>query len=144
LISGDRESSDGLLTSQLEELCEQWSQTSDFNIGLGVETAYDATVFERIPERVTRNLTLIVKEAISNAVRHSGGSTIDIRLNASGGLLRCAITDNGNGFPASHIVESGTLNLRSRAELLGGSARIESTKSGVTVDVTVPLPIEQV
>lgn len=144
LISGDRELSDGLLTSQLEELCEQWSQTSNFDIGLEVKTAYDATVFERIPERVTRNLTLIVKEAISNAVRHSGGTTINIRLVASGGILKCTIRDNGNGFPASHIVESGTLNLRSRAELLGGSARIESTKSGVTVDVTVPLPIEQV
>ncbi len=144
LISGDRESNAALLTKQLEELCEQWSQTTSFDFDLEIKTAHDATVFERISERITRNLTLIVKEAVSNAVRHSGGSTVSIQLVASGGLLQCTIRDNGNGFPASPIRESGTLNLRSRAELLGGSARIHSTRTGVTVDVTVPLLVEKV
>lgn len=144
LISGDRESGDGLLTKQLEQLCAQWSQTSQFDIRFEVHTTYDETVFERIPERITRNLVLITKEAISNAVRHSGGSNIDIHLFAAGGGVRCTITDDGNGFPPTHIVESGTLNLRSRAELLGGSARIESSNDGVTVEVNIPLPFEQV
>jgi len=144
LISGDRESGDALLTKQLEDLCVQWSETSQFDIHFEVQTTYDETVFERIPERITRNLVLIAKEAISNAVRHSGGSNIAIQLFAAGGSLRLTIIDNGHGFPATRIVESGTLNLRSRAELLGGSARIESSNDGVTVEVIIPLPFEQV
>jgi nitrate/nitrite-specific signal transduction histidine kinase len=70
-----------------------------------------------------------------------------IQLEASHGELRIEIEDDGKGFdPAgpgpSDRPHYGVMGIRERAELLGGTARIESAPGkGTRVEVRVPLAL---
>jgi len=87
------------------------------------------------------DLVLAVKEAVHNAIRHSGGSqlTLETRLLPGPGL-KLVVRDNGHGFPATPIGRGGNGmdNLRDRLARHGGSAAWDSNPAGVTVTFTLP------
>jgi len=81
------------------------------------------------------------REAISNAMRHSGGSSVQVRLHIDGGDAVLEISDNGCGFAQDTACErgQGLGNLRSRAEALQGTLEVDSAPDhGTTVRVRVP------
>jgi ligand-binding sensor domain-containing protein/signal transduction histidine kinase len=74
-----------------------------------------------------RQLFLIFKESLHNAVRHSGATEIEVELGVKGGWLQLEIRDNGRGFDtASASVGHGVKSIRDRAASLGGQAEIVS------------------
>ncbi|WP_235892670.1 sensor histidine kinase [Mycolicibacterium hodleri] len=81
----------------------------------------------------------VIMEAISNAVRHSGGTqlTIDVALADE---LDITITDDGCGISADNQRHSGLATMASRAEQIGGSCRLATPLGGGTqVHWTAPL-----
>jgi two-component system, NarL family, nitrate/nitrite sensor histidine kinase NarX len=79
----------------------------------------------------TEQVLRVAREALSNAVRHSGASSIDLRLEPQGELVSVVIADNGCGFDIDHLPEDGRSHfglkiLRARAERLHGSLQIDS------------------
>ncbi len=70
----------------------------------------------------------IVREAISNALRHGAATHITIRLHEDGERLALLVADNGVGFDtlAAPAGGHGLVNFRARAALLHGDFRIES------------------
>ncbi len=71
------------------------------------------------------HLLAVLREALSNAARHSGATSIDVDVTANRGELELVVTDNGRGMsPGGH--ESGLRNIRQRAADLGGSVRIDT------------------
>ncbi|GAB4587283.1 sensor histidine kinase [Nocardia sp. IFM 10818] len=60
----------------------------------------------------------VVREAVSNAVRHSGGDTVTIDIGVADDLT-IIVADNGCGIP-DDITPSGLTNLAHRAEQSGG------------------------
>ncbi|WP_055479082.1 histidine kinase [Sphaerimonospora mesophila] len=101
---------------------------------------------ERLPtmDPVTETAAYrIVMEALRNAERHSGGSTAQVRISASGGELTVEVGDNGAG-PSSEPVRSGAVGLRSmreRAEALGGVLQVEpGADGGMLVRCVLPGP----
>ncbi len=74
------------------------------------------------------HLFLAVKEALNNAVRHSGASEVWIRLGCVEGQLRISVEDNGRGIKATAAEpgQDGLDNIRRRLEALGGTLRVES------------------
>jgi signal transduction histidine kinase len=64
----------------------------------------------------------IATEAMTNAARHSGGSTCRITCgrDAGGGLLHLEVEDDGTGEPPTRT-GTGLGSMRERAEELGGS-----------------------
>jgi signal transduction histidine kinase len=88
------------------------------------------------------SLFLAVREALNNAVKHSGASEVWLRLHLDSGRLEIAVEDNGRGFdPVVVGVDGDGLgNLRSRLERIGGTCRIESQpSSGTKVLLSLPL-----
>jgi len=90
-----------------------------------------------------RDLYLFAKEALHNAVRHSGAPAIELELEAAVEGLRLMIRDNGSGFDlaAARGRGEGLSTLERRAEALG--ARLEiltSPGQGTTVELAVPPP----
>ncbi|BBZ24016.1 GAF domain-containing sensor histidine kinase [Mycolicibacter hiberniae] len=73
----------------------------------------------------------VVSEAVSNAVRHSGATTVTVQIKVEDDLS-IEVTDNGRGLPEV-ITRSGLTNLQCRADQAGGTFRIESAEGGGTV-----------
>lgn len=85
-----------------------------------------------------RNTYLIFKEAVTNALKHSGGNEIMIRLRSDGKQLILEIRDNGSGFESisedlkMNLGGNGLKNMRLRAEELNGSLEIVNSRSNGT------------
>lgn len=84
----------------------------------------------------------VAREAVMNAVKHSGARTIRMALGQSGEVVRLTISDDGQGFdpeqgsPEGHF---GLTMMRERAQVAGGSFRIES-EAGRGSTVTAEFP----
>jgi signal transduction histidine kinase len=81
----------------------------------------------------------VVREAISNAVRHSGATQLAIAVRVEDDLT-VEVTDNGCGL-SDNVTESGLANLRHRAEDAGGQLLLTRGPQGGTVlRWSAPLP----
>jgi len=108
----------------------------------GVETRVDVSSdLVHVPGDVLDVASQIVREATSNALRHSGSPTVEVAADSGAGLLILTITDRGKGFDPS-TVESGMglSSLRARAEKAGGDTTLHSRVGrGTTVRVVLPI-----
>ena len=81
----------------------------------------------------------VIVEAISNAVRHSGATTITVDLDVADDI-RIEVIDNGRGVPADNQRRSGLANMARRAEEVAGTCTVASPPTGGTrVCWTAPL-----
>lgn len=80
----------------------------------------------------------VVREAVSNAVRHAHASALTVQVTVDDDL-RIEVTDDGCGMP-DDVTGSGLTNLRHRAEQAGGTFTIESsTGQGTSLRWSAPL-----
>ena len=83
----------------------------------------------------------IAREALMNALRHSGGNKIIFRCKNDGKRILLTVEDNGKGFDSSKLKEKnhyGLAVIRERVGLLEGTFQIVSD-NGTKVIVDVPL-----
>ena len=94
-----------------------------------------------VPGELVDTACLIVREATSNALRHSGTSSVEVRADAVTGGVSLSVIDRGSGFdPALPAEGLGLASLRGRAERAGGDFFIRSRPGeGTTVRVVLPL-----
>ena len=88
------------------------------------------------------HLHRIVREAISNTIRHAQARHLRVRVRASAGELLLDLTDDGSGVPAAVLAGSGMRNMRTRAGELDG--RIDwapGTEGGAKVLLRMPLDV---
>lgn len=89
------------------------------------------------------HLFRIVREAVTNAIRHAHAQRLRIRVGRSARELLLDITDDGSGPSASPGTGAGTGNMRARAAELQGSIRWGTgTLGGTKVALRFPLPNE--
>ena len=90
------------------------------------------------PPAVHDALGRIVREAVSNAIRHGGARVVTVRLTRSDGL-RLAVEDDGIGVAATDAPGFGLVSMRERAQALGGTVTVSARPEGGTaVEVWVP------
>lgn len=94
-----------------------------------------------LPGEIRRNIYLAVKEAVHNAIKHSGASIVVIRVSADPALT-VTIQDNGSGFAqiAETAAGNGFDNMRHRMEDIGGTLKVDGD-NGVLIGFSVPLPL---
>ncbi|PRX45199.1 histidine kinase/DNA gyrase B/HSP90-like ATPase [Prauserella shujinwangii] len=92
-----------------------------------------------VPPHLGEHAEAVLREALSNALRHSGGDEIAASVEADEQALVVEVTDNGVGIPAD-VKRSGLENMRRRAQQCGGEAVIgEAPGGGTRVVWRVPL-----
>ena len=96
---------------------------------------------ESIPKQLGLELFRILQEALQNVQKYASATRVDVQLFKHDGELTLAIEDNGKGFDQETTETGmGIRNMRSRAELCGGSFDISSAPSkGTSIMVSVPL-----
>lgn len=81
-----------------------------------------------------KNLYLIFKEAINNAVKYSSCTRIDVSLTRDGDLIAMTIRDDGKGFDMATVKRgNGISNFEHRAQDMNGSLRLETNPGAGTV-----------
>ena len=81
-----------------------------------------------------KNVYLIFKEAMNNAIKHSNCSEISINTEMNGKLLTITLYDNGRGFDINkRRTGNGVENMHNRAKAIGGTLRIQSSAESGTM-----------
>ncbi len=103
----------------------------------------------RLPPEMETALFRICQEAMSNIARHAQASAVLIEIGLEDDVFRIDIEDDGQGFDQEAVARRegrrswGLMGIRERAEILGGTARVESSPGqGTHVEVRIPVPRE--
>jgi signal transduction histidine kinase len=93
-----------------------------------------------LPADAAHELYRICQEALTNAIRHSGGVQLGVSVDVHEDRVELVVSDDGTGIrPRSHADGLGLASMRSRATRLGGALRITRTLGGgTTIRVNVP------
>ncbi len=83
-----------------------------------------------VEAQLAEHAEAVVKEAITNAVRHAEATKLTVAIDVADELC-IDVVDNGRGIP-DNITGSGLVNLRQRAEAAGGALTIGGGPSGGT------------
>jgi two-component system sensor histidine kinase DesK len=81
-------------------------------------------------------LSMAVREAVTNVVRHAQARTCSLRLEQQNGSCRLEIEDDGRG--GSQNEGNGLRGMRERVEMLGGTLTRDS-QAGTRLTITLPL-----
>jgi two-component system sensor histidine kinase UhpB len=122
------------LSSAVAALCADITRRTEFDIefdGVG-------GTLPPIDHDTELAIYRIAQESITNAVRHSGGTRVDVTLTAAPAGLVLRVADNGRGFvPPSG--GGGIRGMRERALAIGGRLTVGSSPDGGGA-VTLRLP----
>ena len=79
------------------------------------------------------DVSCVIREAVSNAVRHGDASAVRIVAQTVGDELQLEVEDNGCGIDESAVgIGNGTRNMTARASRRGGTCRIARNSHGGT------------
>jgi signal transduction histidine kinase len=96
-------------------------ELSDYNLSLNLEQR--------------KNIYMVFKEALNNAVKYSKATEVTIALKKKNGRLEMKVIDNGSGFEVTKAWSgNGIKNMHSRAEEMNAALKIDSIKGmGTTI-----------
>lgn len=95
-------------------------------------------VNENLPLLIESILSMALKEAVTNVVKHSGASYCRINLNSASQLTVLQVEDDGIGDETrSYIEGNGLAGMRERIEFVNGSLTVEQ-HSGTRLTIAVP------
>lgn len=105
---------------------------------LAADVRLDARLAPLAIEPATEQaLALVLREAVTNVVRHARAGRVEVELTDQAGTLRLSIADDGRGgaTPSGH----GLTGMQERARALGGSLEIDSPAgAGTRLCLQVP------
>ena len=87
-----------------------------------------------LPPDVRHNIFLVVKEALTNAIKHAAAHEVLVRAEATEHALEIVVQDDGKGFDTKQQSRGNGLgNMRRRVQGMGGNVTIESCPGQGTV-----------
>ena len=106
----------------------------------------DERLDQGLPPGTAYEIAMVIREAITNVVRHSRGDRVKVRLTSRRERVRVTIRDNGVGFSAGQLVLTrdrrglGLLGSAERLHGLGGLFEVTALRTGGTL-VTAEAPV---
>jgi len=110
----------------------------------GVEIDFRVDGERRLAPDTERTIYRVAQEALTNALKHSGASRIDLTLDMRAGRAALSVRDDGCGFepddPQVRANRLGLTSMRERADAAGAVLSIESHPgAGTTVRLEAPV-----
>jgi len=110
-------------------------------LGFAPSLRMEGLIDTLVPDEVAEHLLAALREALSNAARHSGAKAVDVTVSV-GDDVRLTVVDDGRGLGEGGR-RSGLANLATRAERLGGRLELgQQDGQGTALSWRVPLPEE--
>ncbi len=114
-----------------------------YNVSVRLEIHYSAA---SLPPDSETTVFRITQEALANVAKHADAESAGVRLTEFRNYIELLVVDDGAGFYPSDVLRGngskkgwGLLGIQERAQLLGGTCRIESSPGqGTRVQVTIP------
>lgn len=107
-----------------------------------LENSFTVTADLDVPETVPRTVKIciigVVKEAVSNIIKHSNGSRVWVSVREHPAFYQAVVKDNGSCTEAVKENGIGLINMRDRAAAVGGIATFSAEKSGFKVFLSIP------
>ena len=120
------------LCQMVNQLCERTQMRCRFHVtGLPPEV--------QVSSQTRHNITMAVKEAVHNVIKHAKAGEITVRMTFANHCLDISLEDDGAGFqpdsvPDSRTAGHGLSNMRQRLVSIGGNCSISSSPGqGTTV-----------
>lgn len=126
---------------ELEQaLTEYLASNADGNVLTSVEVTGDTAI---LPREMCEEVYFTLREAIHNALVHSGTTRLDVTVGISKSQLHARVSDTGRGFSVKEATNAGKglglSSMRERVQLLGGELRLSSLLGqGTTVEISIP------
>jgi signal transduction histidine kinase len=87
----------------------------------------DLPRYVQVSSQTRHNITMAVKEAVHNIIKHARAAEVTLRASFEDGVLTIAIQDDGCGFSPSAVTGgSGLRNMQQRMGDINGTCQIES------------------
>ncbi len=125
------------LTRRMRQFASEAFVARDTPLRFSAPEAVEA----KLGDEQRRHIYLVFKEAVNNAVRHSGCGRADVTLGLDRGRLVLTISDDGRGFDtAAESCGNGLANMRKRAAAIGAALDVRSAEGrGTTITLSVPI-----
>jgi signal transduction histidine kinase len=122
------------LRSEIRELVAGAAEQLGFRPTLELVGPLDSAV----PTELRADVLAVLREALSNVVRHAVANGVDILVQADGGSVTVRVADNGRGIPGD-ARRSGLDNLGARAERINGTFDVRpNNPKGTIVEWSAP------
>lgn len=118
----------------LREVMEELTETFTFcPVKLDYDMGYD------VPREIKYSFIAVVKEGLSNVIKHSDATNVHIVLREHPGIYQLIIEDNGTPDKKETEVSGGIgiQNIRDRVQMMDGMLQIQKEK-GFRIHITVP------
>ncbi|MDG4779998.1 GAF domain-containing sensor histidine kinase [Micromonospora sp. WMMD961] len=127
------------MTSELRTEIREAIELAAESLGFKPHLELTGPVDSAVPDAIRPDLTAVLREALSNVVRHAQCTRVDVVVRVDAGQVAVTVTDDGVGCdPAA--ARGGLVNLRERADRLGGTFTIRPVEPhGTEVSWSVPL-----
>lgn len=138
-MNPDFDSLSGMM-AYLREQISKLLEYSDKHFSLVIPESFT----DRPLSNVTRkNIIMLVKEAVNNAIKHSDASDIEVEVRLPEDRMCIEVRDNGKGFDTSQMNGgNGLKNYQYRTGILGGTVDVQSGNTGTLVCFDIPLKDE--
>jgi signal transduction histidine kinase/ligand-binding sensor domain-containing protein len=94
----------------------------------------------KLPKGFSRQVNLILKEAMTNTYKHSQASNVEFSLNENRDTISFSLEDDGVGIEFSLLKRlNGINNMRHRASKINSKLKIDSTKVGTKIILEIEL-----
>ena len=96
----------------------------------------------QVSSHIRHNVTMAVKEAVHNVIKHARASELNMHVKFVGAVLTISLRDDGSGFqPTGEFSGNGLPNMQRRlADIQAGSCKVKSSPGqGTTVALWLPL-----
>jgi signal transduction histidine kinase len=119
----------------VKQLCENTSLRCRFYVR-------DLPAEVQVSSQSRHNISMAVKEAVHNILKHSNSPEIIIHMEFADGVLNVSVQDSGTGFESgTKRSGNGLSNMKQRLEKIGGTCTVESVpKQGTTVRMRLNIP----
>lgn len=102
------------------------------------EVRLDMDISEKTPKEIKLTIIGIVKEAVSNIIRHSNGNRVIIIIREHPAFYQLSVEDNGKNSSIINQDGIGLENMKSRTDNLGGIFKYYTEQDKFKIFVSVP------